>query len=54
VYRPKPWKIARMHSSPLHNVELVLEPRKKPNGEAIDIFQKQPKKQSKTRTRSTK
>jgi hypothetical protein len=28
VYRPKPWKIARLHWSPLHNIEVVLEPRK--------------------------
>lgn len=37
VYRPKPWKIARMNSAPTHNLEVILEPRKKADGTAIDI-----------------
>lgn len=38
IYKPKPWLIRRQHSSPYHNMEIVLEPRKKPNGEPVDIF----------------
>lgn len=37
VYKPKPWKIAQFKSSPQHNVEIVLEPRKKADGSVIDI-----------------
>lgn len=37
VYKPLPWKIARMHSSPQHNIEMILEPRKKADGSPIDI-----------------
>jgi SAM-dependent methyltransferase len=37
VYKPKPWKIARLHSNPLHNIEVILEPRKKIDGSIIDI-----------------
>lgn len=44
VYKPKPWKIARMHSSPLHNIEIVLEPRKKVDGSEIDIMNEPTKK----------
>lgn len=37
IYKPKPWLIRRQHSSPYHNMEVVLEPRKKPNGEPVEI-----------------
>lgn len=37
IYRPRPWLIRRMHSSPYHNMEVVLEPRKQPNGEPVEI-----------------
>jgi len=52
VYRPKPWKIARMHASPLHNIEVILEPRKKADGSVIDItIEKLKRKHTKRRTR---
>jgi SAM-dependent methyltransferase len=38
IYKPRPWLIRRMHSSPYHNMEVVLEPRKKPDGEPIEIY----------------
>lgn len=38
IYKPLPWLIRRQHSSPYHNMEIVLEPRKKPDGTPIDIF----------------
>ena len=28
IYKPKPWKIVRCNFSPLHNMEVILEPRK--------------------------
>lgn len=42
IYRPRPWLIRRQHSSAYHNMEVVLEPRKKPDGSPIDIFVQQP------------
>lgn len=60
VYHPKPWKIARLHSSPLHNIEVVLEPRKKLDGSMIDIFAepvpatRPPRKRSLKRTRRSR
>jgi SAM-dependent methyltransferase len=38
IYKPKPWLIRRMHSSPYHNMEVVLEPRKQPNGQPVEIY----------------
>jgi hypothetical protein len=29
IYQPKPWHIVRHHWSPLHNIEIILEPRNK-------------------------
>lgn len=29
IYQPKPWHIERLHWNPLHNVEVILEPRNK-------------------------
>ncbi|HSE47504.1 MAG TPA: class I SAM-dependent methyltransferase [Gemmatimonadales bacterium] len=42
IYKPKPWLIRRQHSSPYHNMEIVLEPRKQPNGEPVDIHVQKP------------
>lgn len=28
IYKPMPWKIVRCNSSPVHNMEVILEPRK--------------------------
>lgn len=38
IYKLKPWLIRRMHSSPYHNMEVVLEPRKKPDGTPVEIY----------------
>ena len=51
VYQPKPWKIARLHSHPQHNVEVVLEPRKKADGSPIDITIEKPKTRTRARRR---
>lgn len=37
VYKPKPWIVRRLTASPLHNMEIILEPRKKEDGSVIDI-----------------
>lgn len=49
VYRPLPWKIARMHTSPQHNIEVILEPRKKADGTPIDITIEQPRARARRR-----
>lgn len=28
IYEPKPWRLERLHSSPLHNIEAILSPIK--------------------------
>lgn len=52
VYKPKPWRIARMHSSPVHNIELILEPRKKVDGGVIDITVTPPARRLATKVRA--
>ena len=54
VYRPKPWKVARMHSSPNHSIEVILEPRKLPDGSPIDIHVEQAKKVKAKQARRTR
>lgn len=44
IYKPLPWRVARMHSNPQHSIELVLEPRKKPDGTPIVIYERTKKK----------
>ena len=51
IYKPRPWLIRRQHSSPYHNMEIVLEPRKKPDGTPIDIFVAQEPERTRKKTR---
>jgi SAM-dependent methyltransferase len=44
IYKPKPWLIRNLHSSPHHNMQVILETRKKPDGTAVDITVEKGKK----------
>lgn len=43
IYKPKPWLIRSMHSYPHHNMQVILEPRKKKDGTPVDITVVKPK-----------
>lgn len=51
IYKPKPWLIRRMHTSPIANMEVILEPRKKPNGEPVDIAIEKSRKKVRRKSR---
>lgn len=36
IYEPKPWKIERLTSSPLHNIEVILSVLKGQNGRSVE------------------